>query len=92
MLSMVKTRGRVSFPHRDAVFGSEGSHSLDVLVRDVGGDHEDGGVGVTQLVAAVHSADGPALVGKTLLKRGRWLASTVGADGSAALKESRKHH
>lgn len=55
--------------HRDAVLGSEGSHSFDVLVRDVGGDDQDGGIGVTQLVGAVHFTDGPALIGETLFNQ-----------------------
>lgn len=54
--------------HRDAVLGSEGRYSSEVFVRNVGGDDQRGGVGVTQLVGAVHFTDGPALIGETLLK------------------------
>lgn len=57
------------------MLGSERSHSFDVFVRDVGGDDQHGGVGVTQLVGAVHFTDSPALIGKTLFKHScQWLA------------------
>ena len=53
---------------RYAVLGSEHGHSFDVLVRYVGGDDQDGGVGVAQLVGAVHLTDGPALIREALTK------------------------
>lgn len=34
----------------------------------MGGDDQDGGVGVTQLIGAVYFTDNPALIGKALLK------------------------
>ena len=51
---------------RYAVFGSEHCHSFDVFICDVGGDDQDGGIRVTQLIGAVHLTDGPALIRKTL--------------------------
>lgn len=50
----------------DAVPGPEKRHSSDVFVCDVGGDDQDRGVGVTQLVVTVDLTDGPALVRQTL--------------------------
>lgn len=50
------------------MLGSEHSHSFDVLVCDVGGDDQDGGIGVTQVIGAVNLTDDPALIRETLTK------------------------
>lgn len=57
------------------MLGSKRGHSPDVVLGDVGGDDEQSWVRVTQLVAAVQLADGPALIGKTL--RGAHISRSV---------------
>lgn len=54
---------------RYAMPGSEHSHSPHVVLCDVGGDDQDGGIRVTQLVVAVHLTEGPALIRETLRKQ-----------------------
>lgn len=66
-----ESEGAVPTTDRYPMLGSEHSHSLDVFIWDVGGDDQDGGIGVTQLVGAVHLTDGPALVRETLAKKDR---------------------
>lgn len=53
---------------RYAVLGSEHSHAFDVFICDVGGDDQDGRIGITQLIGAVYLTDGPALIREALTK------------------------
>lgn len=62
---------------RYAVLCSEHSHPLDVVFCDVGGDDQDGGVGVTQLIAAVHLTEGPALIREALKKTPNHMRETI---------------
>lgn len=50
------------------MLGSKHSHTFYVFICDVGGDDQDGGIGVTQLIGAVHLTDSPALIRKALIK------------------------
>lgn len=69
------------------MLGSECSHSFNIFICDVGGDDQDGGVGVTQLIGAVYFTDNPALIGKALLKHDSKLLHVL-TDKRAVSKES----
>lgn len=66
MLTDDLSRSHGSGTDRYAVLGSKHSHSFDIFICDVGGDDQDGGIGVTQLVGAVYLTDGPAFIRETL--------------------------
>ena len=63
---MIYRVSRIPRTHREAVLGPEGGDPAQVVLGDAGGDDQEGGVGVTQLVAAIHPAERPALIGQAL--------------------------
>lgn len=50
------------------MLGSKQGHLFNVFICNVGGDDQDGWIGVAQLIVAVDLTDGPALIWKALEK------------------------
>lgn len=65
---MIKIFKAACHTDRYAVLGSEQCHPSDVFIGYVGGDDQDGRIGITQLVGAVDLTDGPALIREALIK------------------------
>lgn len=55
--------------YRYAALGSKHSYLFYVFNCDVGGDDQNGGIGVTELIGAVYLTDGPAFIRKALIKQ-----------------------